>query len=193
MEEKKSTKKYIVALSCFATSIFLLSCHENNSVNQNSGLSKDIISDSLVYDVINYLFNHDELNSDVRSNLISNKDGMPFIFYFKEDSLKLLGLDTFFTDDDIKFIFSQKEQFNKFSINQDRTKNKTIISSDSLRHLNHESFSTISFPLFNITKDIFIIRTTYNCGVLCGHSGTYIYKKKNSRWVLMKIFQESVS
>ena len=44
-------------------------------------------------------------------------------------------------------------------------------------------YNKIWLPLFSIDKSVAIVSYSYSCGGLCGHSGTYIYKKENGKWI----------
>lgn len=176
--------------------IILTSCHHNekavSSNNQPDSTIPDlIIADSTIYEVINYVLSHKELNTIIKSNYLLNKEGMPFLFALKNDSLELTQMDSILSKADIKYIFSQKKQYEKFTVNPKYIRSKDIIPYDSLN--NYKSYCTISFPLFNIKKDIAIIRTTYYCGTLCSLTGTYIYQRRNSNWVLLKVLKETTS
>jgi len=157
--------------------------------------SSDIIPDSLIYNAINFLIANKDANPDLLSKYLIDKQKMPFIFYFKEDSIELRKLDTLFTSKDIDFIFSQKKLFNDFKIDSSKIVGKIILLDDSIESKNSPivSYSSISFPLFNLNKTIFIVRTYYQCSVLCGTGGTYIYKKINSKWTLIKIINQWIS
>lgn len=166
------------------------SCQINKNNNPRENENHEPINDSLIYKNINYLLCHKGINPDLEDTIILSKQSMPFPFYFKNDSILLTQLDTLFSKADIEFIFSQKKQFEKFVINPIYIKNKIVVSSDS--SIAVKSYSTISYPLFNLKKNIIIVRTSYYCGVFCGHQGVYIYKWMNNELVLIKVIQQDV-
>jgi hypothetical protein len=156
-------------------------------------ISIDRIPDSLTYSVINFLIANKNANPDLHSKYLIDKQMIPFIFYFKDDSIALTKLDTLFTRKDIDFIFSQEKQFSSFKINPTRIRGKIILNADSIDRYNHRPLSSISFPLFNLDKSIFIVRTFYSCGMLCGKGGIYMYKKEKSKWVLIETISSWIS
>lgn len=169
----------------------LISCSQSENKKAPQYLKYEIISDSVTYDFLNFILSHSELNKNIKSNYIVNKESIGFPFDFKNDSLELTKMNTIFNKDDIVYIFSQKKQFENFSLNPSYIKNKHIIPRDSID--NYKSFCTISFPLFNIKGDIVIIRTSYYSGALSSQIGTFIYQKGNSGWILIKTFEEAFS
>lgn len=106
------------------------------------------------------------------------------------DSLMLTELKSIFSDEDIKYIFSQKKQAESFKIDKKLIHGKKVINTENLDSVN--TYSTISLPLFNLEKNIVILRTSYYCGASCGHQGTYIYRWLDSEMILIKTLQEDV-
>ena len=173
--------------------IFILSIYSCNVKKQpvNAIQNENEVNDSIVYGFINYLIEHTELITNIKSNITSDKVlEMPFPFYFKNDSIALTKLSVL-NSEDIQFIFSQKIQFQTFDIDPKKIHNRKVISPDSI--FNFNSYSTISYPLFNIDKTIAIIRVSYSDCSLCGIGGVYAYQKRHSEWFLIKELQGWIS
>lgn len=167
--------------------IFILSVCSCNTKKQPVDTFSNEVSDSIVYGFINYLIEHPELSPDIKSNVTSDKIlKIPFPFHFKNDSIELTKLGIL-TSDDIQFIFSQKRQFQTFVLNPKKIHNRKVISLDSV--FNSNSYSTISYPLFNLDKTIAIIRVSYTDCPLCWIGGVYLYQKRHSEWFLIKELQ----
>jgi hypothetical protein len=108
------------------------------------------------------------------------------------DSIYLIGQNSFFSQMDIEYIFTQNRTSEDYDLsnclrNKDLVTLETIISNHPLGYYN------ISAPLFSIDKEIVIIRISYYCGGLCGNGGTYVYKKENGIWQLKLTISEWIS
>lgn len=182
-------------IGLFSLVVFFIAssaCTQVDKANVKTNLAINNIDDSLIYKAINYVLNHKEINPDMKSNLLVSRQLMPYIFHFSNDSLMLTKLDDILSKEDISYIFSQKKQFEDFIINPTYIEGKKVIQADSLNNTSVKAYSTISFPLFNLKKDIIILRTSYYCGAFCGHQGIYVYKWINSKLVLLKTLQEDI-
>lgn len=151
-----------------------------------------IIDDSTVYSVLNYLFENKSSNPFLKYDKVVETAQMPFFFLFKNDSLEISALDSIFNSRDIEYMLAQKEQFNKFKLEQPKLKNKIIILKDSIELAKNRQFCYISFPVFNADRDKFIIWTGYVCGGLCGEGATFIYQKKGKDWIPIKNFNQTI-
>lgn len=178
---------FISILSIFFFLGFCCCNQQSSPLKKNKSI---VISDSLIYDVINYLINHKEINRDIKSEYLASYQSPPFIFSLKSDSLLIKKLDNIFSVKDLEFIFSQKKQAESFVIDKRFIKGKKVINRENLDSVN--SYSSISFPLFNLDRSIVIIKTSHYCGAFCGHQGIYLYKWNKSKLVLLKILQEDV-
>ena len=108
------------------------------------------------------------------------------------DSLYLIGQTSIFSQRDIEYISRQNKTSEKFDLsnclqNKEIVTSETILSNPSLGHF------SISAPLFSIDKETIIIRISYFCGGLCGHGGTYVYKKEKKTWRLKLTLEEWIS
>ena len=187
---KMNLRFYITAIVLLAA---ILSCNtKSGSVVNIAPAVVAVIPDTLVYNVINWLVAHKSSNPNLKSPNMLENDGMGFIFYFKQDSLNLTQ-DSLFSEAEVQYIFSQRKQFEAFKVDSLRIIGKTVIPYSSLEKLGLKTHSAVSFPLFNIDRTIFIIRTSYYCGALCATTGAYIYKKKGSGWILVKAIYEAIS
>jgi hypothetical protein len=168
--------------------LIIYSCNPRRNVPQNLPIYGNKVSDSIIYGFINYLIDHPNLNVNIKAKIINDeKLKMPFPFALKNDSIELTKM-PFLSANDIKYIFSQKKQFQAFIINPNKVNNKRLITNDSIFEKNNE-YSTISCPLFNIDKTIAIIRTSYSDCSSCQVGGVYIFQKQDSKWVLIKKIQ----
>ena len=174
---------------------FLVSCNtETREIKFNAtNESKQIrIDDSTVYSVVNYLFENKSSNPFLKYDKVLETAGMPFFFFFKNDFLKIVALDTIFSSQDIEYMQTQKKQFNTFKLEQSKLNNKIIISRDSTELSQNKLFCYVSFPVFNTHKDKFIIWTGYSCGGICGEGATFIYQKNGKDWIPIKILNQTV-
>jgi len=174
---------------------FLVSCNtetRDTKLNTTKEPRQIKIDDSTVYSVINYLFENKSSNPFLKYDKVLETAGMPFFFLFKNDSLKIVTLDTIFNSKDIEYMQTQRKQFNTFKLEQSKLINKTIISGDSTELFKNIPFCYISFPVFNTHKDKFIIWTGYSCGGICGEGATFIYQKNGKDWIPIKILNQTV-
>lgn len=149
------------------------------------------IDDSTVYSVVTYLFENKSSNPFLTYQKVAESAEMPFFFALKNDSLEIVKLDTIFNSKDIVYMQAQKWQFYKFKLDQNKLDNKIIIPKDSLGLAKNNPYCFISFPVFNIRRDKFIIWTGYFCGALCPESATFIYQKNGKGWKLIKVLDQS--
>ena len=167
--------------------IFTYSCITKKSGNCNIANLKEQVKDSVLYEFINYLVDNPDRNPNIRcTKIVSDSQlDMPFPFILKKDSIELTKMTDFLSKKDIKYIFSQKKEFDNFDLNPKLIKHASKSNKNSLKYIN-PPFCTISYPLFNIDKTKVIIRTSYSDCRLCSVGGVYLYEKRNSKWVLIK-------
>jgi hypothetical protein len=193
-------------LKLFYIILISISCSpkSNKGINQLGLKSvgyEPLVPDSIVCETINYLVN-DGLKESFEGNRFVDKPSREVLE--KEDSLKLIELDTIFSKQDLDFIFKQNNNAKYYQHNC--LENKTFISMDTLKKFNREDFWTdfrrkygqggmnsISIPLFNCNRNILIVNCSHSCGGLCGSGGTYIFKKQKSKWVQIHCLEYWVS
>jgi len=186
--------KALLIYSCFLC--LTISCNTNTQERESSAIKEPkqiTIDDSTVYSVLSYLLENKSSNPFLKYDKVVETAQMPFFFLFKNDSLKIVALDSIFNSRDIEYMLAQKEQFNKFKIEQSKLKNKIIISKDSDELPKNRRFCYISFPVFNANKDKFIIWAGYVCGGLCGEGATFIYQKKGKDWIKIYVLNQTIS
>lgn len=167
-------------------------CNSLNEKRYSLGNESEKVNlcDSLTYNAINYLLIHKGVNPELITDTVAEEQRMSFPFLFKEDSLLLTEMNDIFSRKDVAFILSQKKTFDLFKINKSCIRGNIRLVTYPFDNI--KSYSTISYPLYNLKKDVFIIRTTYICGSLCGHQGLYIYKWEGNNLRLLKILKQSV-
>jgi hypothetical protein len=106
-------------------------------------------------------------------------------------------------------IFKQLKNTKDFKLNPNFISDRKLISADTLANLlkrkqydgfdfwetykkifGEGGFCIIAMPLFSKDRSTVIIKIGYYCGRLSAEGGTYIYKKKNGKWVLIKTLDE---
>lgn len=177
-------------------SCLLISCKPKTEQTEISSVSSEthkLISDSTAYSVVKYLFEHKSSNPFLKYDKVVESAGMPFFFTFKGDSLQIVNSDSIFSSTDIEYMQAQKTQFYRFRLNQSKFDNKTIISKDSLKLTKNRSYCFISFPVFNLRHDKFMIWNGYYCGAFCSESATFIYQKNGDDWKIIKVLNQTVS
>ena len=170
--------------------ISLISCNRKPDI-KNEGY-KQLVSDSIICDALNYFVNNDSIDEFKYSKRFVDKE--VFCVLQNQDSLKLTKLDSIFTKEDLDFIFKQNR--NAVYFKHKYLKNKVLIPSDTLmkfgrrefwkefhKRLGEGGFCSISMPLFSKKMNIVIIKYSYSCGRLCASGGTFIYKRINNKWV----------
>lgn len=172
-------------------STIFIGCSKKNvqETPRNSGLH---VSESLIYDFVNQILPQNG-SSQFCENIIDRKS---FVDY-KGDSVLLTKIDTIFPKKDFIFAKEQYLKGDKF-IWKNKLKGKKIVKLDTTidDQKSSEKFwnkiieekhciGYIDMPIFNSEKNIAIVKIGYNCGILCGSGGTYIYKlDKNRKWHL---------
>ncbi|WP_412464419.1 hypothetical protein [Flavobacterium mekongense] len=129
------------------------------------------------------------------------------MFYIGYDSVVLKKVDTLFTKKDKEFISKQYRNGVRFILDQKFLKHKKVIEYDTTMMAEKKSriywnkmlekyhcIGMIHTPLFNLKKDLAIVEIGYNCGVLCGEGGTYIYRlNKYGKWELYLTIEKWIS
>jgi len=150
------------------------------------------ISEDFIYDFVNQILPHNE-NSEFCKNVIDRRS---FVEY-NDDSILMKKIDTIFSKNDLIFAKKQYLKGDNF-IWKNKLKGVKIIKLDTTvndrkssekfwnKIIEEEKCITyIDMPIFNREKNIAVVRMGYNCGMLCGSGGTYIYKlDKNKKWKL---------
>jgi hypothetical protein len=180
----------------------------NNSDNNQS--IQVLAENSLSYELINYVIN-DKLqnfqNEYSKCKYLLDKE--PFSILTKEDSLKLLRLDTIFNKNDLDTIFKQNIIVKNIPLKAQFLNTKiTIISSDTLASFMNDStdfwdsyyakygrngFAIIAQPLFSIDGKTAIIKYSCQYHGLNGEFHTLIYKKINNTWTTIYVLDSAIS
>jgi len=90
-----------------------------------------------------------------------------------------INIDSLFNYEDKMFVIKQEQTRKKFTWKIEHN----IFEFKNLEY--GESYFRISMPLFSKSKDIVIIKRSFECGDDCGDSWILIYKKKNNTWELI--------
>ena len=171
------------------------------TVEETSKKTELKVSEEFIYNFVNQVLLQNG-NAKFCENIIDRRS---FVDY-KGDSVLLTKIDTIFPKKDFVFAKEQYLRGNKF-IWKNKLKGKTIIKLDTT--INDQKSSEkfwnkiieekhcigyIDMPIFNSEKNIAIVKIGYNCGMLCGAGGTYIYKlNKNKKWYLYLTLDSWVS
>jgi hypothetical protein len=108
------------------------------------------------------------------------------------DSLYLIEQNSLLSPKDIDYIFRQNRTSEDYDLSN-CLQNKELVSHQTVMGNPSLGYYDISAPLFSIDKEIVIIRFSYFCGGLCGHGGTYVYKKENRTWRLILTLDSWIS
>lgn len=204
--------KNIISIILVFIILTILSCNYENRVHQNKENTqnlkpKQLVDDKTIYEFLNYNFIHKD-SAFLDCDYIIDHEWLPY-FFTHEDSLALIKMDTIFTKGDIGFIFKQANYVRYFKLKQSKLPSKNVIKIDTIKFFNnnneirsayldelHKKYGalcTIKMPLFSIDRKTVYISTGLTCGTLCGAGGTYIYRKVNGKWILIKTLNEWVS
>lgn len=191
-------------------SILLISCKkqtENKVETKKSDIHEkyqNLVDNQTVYGLINC----EALNENKIFKSCENVLNRETTFCSNCDSLLLEKIDTLFSKKDKEFIVKQYKNSIHFILDQKLLKHKNIIEYDTTMLATREKsraywdkllekyhcIETISLPLFNLKKDMAIVQISYNCGILCGEGGTYIFKlNRSGEWELYLKFEEWIS
>ena len=168
-----------------------------------------LISDSLIYDFMNYKI---ALIKEKDSNKIFLMNDAEF-FCSKNDSMSIVMLDSLskqniFNPSDLPFIFDQIKLSKSYLYKQNILSNINLIPLDTimklaendhfwsnyrLKYTDSRGFWRLSAPIFSVDKQIVIQDERFSCGGLCGGGGTYVYKKFNNSWKLVYSYNFRIS
>ena len=168
-----------------------------------------IISDSLIYDFMNYKIALIKENDTNKIFLINNTE----FFCSKNDSMSIVMLDSLsnqniFDPSDLPFIFDQIKLSKTYLYKQEILNDITLIPLDTIKklaeddnfwsnyrqkYIDSRGFWSLSVPIFSIDKQTVIQDERFSCGGLCGGGGTYVYKKINNTWKLIYGYNFRVS
>ena len=167
-----------------------------------------VVEDSVVYGFINEVIDGARPDSTVDCDKLADKTIIGFT-HTEIDSAHLDSL--LFSKKDITFIQRQLSVMQYFKLNPQDIHNKQIISSDTLmtffkkregsesfwssyrKKYGKGGFCSMSMPLFSLDKETAIFHMSYHCGGMCGHGGTYIYKRKKGKWTVVKELSSWIS
>lgn len=163
----------------------------------NNPPPKKLVDDATIYELINSCMTIDTAYFR-KSDIIVGREFLP-IFSNKEE---ILQADSIFKKEDVDFIYEQARYGPLFKIDQRKLKQeKAVILPDTCDvfgkdhkvyweniHKQYPSFTTVSMPLFSRDHKTAIISLSYYCGMMCGYSGKYIYKKRTSKWQLIAVW-----
>jgi hypothetical protein len=193
----------MVFLKCSGTSI--------NSGNRDK-VKPDLIRDSLAYDLINYVIGNNLPEIKVEfdtSNYLLDRQWSKTIM--REDSIRLITLDTLFNKNDLDLMFKQNELSTAFSINPTRLKSKiNIIPLDTILRFSKDKdpsdfwnkfrqkygrhgFVTIGLPIFSLDNNTVILFFSISSGRLSGEGGTFILKKVRNKWITVYTLDYAIS
>ncbi|MDN3606017.1 hypothetical protein [Kaistella yonginensis] len=152
---------------------------------------------------LNYLYKSSSATNFQIVNLDKEKiDDNALIF----NSLELKS-DTLFSAQDIEYLISQTIPYNsqEFDLDPEKIHTKTaVIKNEDLNEIKEnypnakeywrrfnlkfgeKCIRNYSEPIFNLKKNICIIRISESCGPLWGGGSTGIFKKLKGRWVEIK-------
>lgn len=178
--------------------------HKNKQTEHE--LPKQLVDDKTIYEFLNYNFTTKD-SAFIHCDNIMSYELFPYLS--QEDSLTILKLDTIFTKADSDFIFKQVKYSNCFKLKENKLTNKKIIELDTTKVFSNNTevrgnywgkilkqngpICSIRMPLFSVDKKTVFIKTSYNCGMLCGEGGTYIYRKVGKKWIRLKTLNAWVS
>jgi hypothetical protein len=181
----------------------------DNSYDNNQSIHV-FLENSLSYELINYVIK-DKLqnfqNEYSKCKYLLDKE--PFTILSKEDSLRLLRLETIFSKNDLDTIFKQNIIAKSISLNAQLINSKiTVISSDSLASFMNDStdfwdsyyakygrngFAIIAPPLFSKDRQTAIVKYSCQYHGLNGEFNTLIYKKINNEWTVIYVLDSAIS
>ena len=181
--------------------LLTFSCKQNSKI-ETVDVKKQLVSDKEIYSFINEIIG-DKKNDDF-SYCDKIVDKNPMLMKTSKDFIN--GIDTIFSKQDKKFIIEQTKYELDFTLNQKSLKSKIVISGDTLKKFaegknkdgrspfwdkyhnkyGNNGFNSITLPLFSIDKLTVIVTADKHCGRLCGAGGTYIYRRLNGKWKLIK-------
>jgi len=155
--------------------------------------NKMLISNSVICATLNYFVNDTMIEEFKQCNRFIDKAGCKVLL--REDSLKIVKLDSLFTKVDLDFIF-QQDLYSIHYKHNECLKGKNLIPGDTLLKFNNlefwkefhkrygkGGFCSISLPLFSKDLNIVIIKYSFSYGRVWGSGGTFIFKKMGSKWV----------
>lgn len=182
----------------------LFSCEQASiTSHKEKGEGKQLVAENEIYQFVNYLLKDFSLFGPI-NNIVVDKDLVLDPLLSVQDSITIVKMDSVFSSSDVIFLFQQSKNLKSFRFKSEKLPSKTVISSDTLlafrkthksltdywknfkKEFGSTGYCTISMPLFSVDKSKAIIRTSYHCGGFCGGGGTYIFKKENGKWTLIK-------
>ena len=179
----------------FLIIISFISCEEKKAISRN------LVPDKEVYDIINFIIKNEFSKSNNNSKYLSEEFPMilPDNEYFGIEKM-----DTIFSKSDVEFMKLQISKRYEFRIERNLIQNKVVIPFDSINKLriseksdqfwkrfqikyDARKFDGISLPLFSVDYKTVIISYGHHCGSLCGSGETSIYRRVNGHWKKFKV------
>lgn len=90
-----------------------------------------------------------------------------------------------------------------FEVQEGRIYNSEIVSdcsaemeeikTDSITIWRTKEITFISLPILSTNNKIAVMQIENNCGMLCGSGSTYVFKKINGRWEVLKKIEQWIS
>ena len=176
----------------------------------NQLIHEDIVRDKQTNDSIKYIYKSYSATKISFINLdkekLADNEIRPNTIEIKRDSI--------FSSKDLDFLVSQTSPYDSrnFDLDKEKIKDKIeIVKGSEITKISIESKSvddywikfrkkygnkclrSYSEPIFNLKKNICIIRVSESCGPLWGGGFTGIYKKVNGTWVIIDSFDHWVS
>jgi len=101
-------------------------------------------------------------------------------------------LKKWFSNEDLTFIAEQKTRYKRVRLDSNLVRKKKLVSQAEIKN-SKISFSHLSFPLFNKTHDVCLIKGGYKIYGLTGGSALYIFKKIDGVWTKVEMFDVYMS
>lgn len=164
--------------------------------------AQQLVDDTTIYEFLNTAIESDSLNLKL-CNAIVAREYYP-LFSDRSEATRILRNIKGLSTADIDFMYQQSLYSPKFELKKEKLKTeKGLKIPDACNiqdkaywcHISKQfgSFCNISLPLFSEDRETALISYSYNCGVLCGHGGYYVFRKENTTWTLVSVLEEWVS
>lgn len=100
-------------------------------------------------------------------------------------------IEKWFTKEDLRFLIEQQVKHKSVKLDSNLFTTKKLLSKAELRKSNI-SYSHLSYPLFNKTYDVCLIKAGYKVSGLASGSAMYIFKKFSGVWSKVEMFDVSM-
>ncbi len=154
-------------------SVWAFSCSKSNEkqiTNDSSNFSLDTAS---IYSFVNEVLLEENSIYTFCDTILDRK---PYIIE-NENFNYLDSIKNELSKSDLESIKSQCEFAKTFVFEQEKIKNKILISPELQSVNNIACIGSVGIPLFNNDKSLAIIEVSHHCGFLCGKSAIIVYRK----------------